>query len=302
MIWQNVTADMDPEHAWAEWTYDYSLCYLIGPFIGAFVAGTVFNHMQQTVKEMENGDVLTQDNANGVDHVRKQDNKEDEYEDISLKEESEKEKLPKQMPWKRYFEPAIVVQLMNKDGLRFWLFGMIILLYYLLQLASAIAIVNFYGDTDRFISCNIDNYRSPLDAAAVFDKPLLILEIYHIIEWLRTTVLLCCICIGPDVYWLMYVWYVTIFNTLFGLAAIIKTMGVLATEEGRACAIHQAYRAEWLRIEVVVFWLCFFLYTFPLLALRLCSKDSHDEILSKEDDDSESEEGYSNVKDHDDDK
>ena len=62
-------------------------------------------------------------------------------------------------------------------------------------------------------------------------------------------------------------------------------MSVLASDEGSACAIHQAYRAEWLRIEIVVFWLCFFIYTFPLFALRFCSKESHDEILSKEDDD-----------------
>lgn len=136
------------------------------------------------------------------------------------------------MPWKRYFEPAIVVPLMTKDRARFWLFGVNIVLYYLLQIGACIAITNFYSDTDRFLSCRIDNYRKPLDAAAVFDEPLLILAIYHLIEWIRTTVLLATICMGSSLSCLMWPWYLTVFNTLFGLGAIIKTMSVLSSAEG----------------------------------------------------------------------
>ena len=128
---------------------------------------------------------------------------------------------------------------MTKDRARFWLFGINIALYYLLQVAACIAIVNFYGDSDRFISCQIDNYRKPLDAAAVFDKPLLMLCIYHIIEWLRTTVLLASICVGSSISWMMYIWYFTVFNTLFGLFACVKAMAVLGSVEGMACATHQ---------------------------------------------------------------
>ena len=76
MLWQNATVDMDPDHAWAQWTYEYAICYMVGPFIGAFLAGTVFNHMKQTVEDMENGKPVAeaQENSkaakfNGVDDV-----------------------------------------------------------------------------------------------------------------------------------------------------------------------------------------------------------------------------------------
>ena len=121
---------------------------------------------------------------------------------------------------------------MSKDRARFWLFGINIVIYYLLQLAACIAITNFYSDTDRFYSCRIDNYRKPLDAAAVFDKPLLVLAIYHLVEWIRTTILLATICMGSAMSWLMWPWYFTVFNTLFGLGATINAMAVLSSKEG----------------------------------------------------------------------
>lgn len=189
------------------------------------------------------------------------------------------------MPWTRYFEPSQVVTLMSKDRVRFWLFGVNIVFYYMLQIAACISITNFYGDTDRFLSCQMDNYRKPLDAAAVFDKPLLILAIFHIIEWIRTTVLLAAICMGSDLAWLMWPWYLTIFNTLFGLGATVNAMYVLGTEEGQACAKYQVYRGEWLKVEVISFWILLIIYSLPMISLRFCSKESHDEILAGSDSD-----------------
>ena len=67
------------------------------------------------------------------------------------------------------------------------------------------------------------------------------------------------------------------------------TMAVIGSKEGMACAKHQQYRGEWLKIEVIVFWLCLVIYSFPVLALRMCSKESHDEILAKDSDDDDDE-------------
>jgi len=53
ITWQNVTVKLDPNHEWAMWTFEYSICYLIGPLVGAFVAGTVFNYVNQTMEDME---------------------------------------------------------------------------------------------------------------------------------------------------------------------------------------------------------------------------------------------------------
>ena len=191
------------------------------------------------------------------------------------------------MPWKKYFEPVNLAPLLHKDATRCTLYSLNIGIYYLLQICACIAIVNFYGDSDRFYSCNLDNYRKPLDAAEVFDKPLFLLAIYHIIEWIRTTFLLAVICFGSDLYWLMYAWYFTCFNTLYGLFAIGVTMQTLQSPPGQACGETQQYRAEWLRIEVVIFWLCFVFFSWPIIALRCCSKKSHEYILAGDDDSEE---------------
>ena len=43
IIWQNFAKNMDPNHEWAVWTFEYGFCYCVGPIIGGFVAGSVFN-------------------------------------------------------------------------------------------------------------------------------------------------------------------------------------------------------------------------------------------------------------------
>ena len=44
---------MDPNHEWAMWTFEYTICYLLGPLIGGFVGGTVFNFVSETMLDME---------------------------------------------------------------------------------------------------------------------------------------------------------------------------------------------------------------------------------------------------------
>ena len=38
---------------------------------------------------------------------------------------------------------------------------------------------------------------------------------------------------------------------------------------------------------MALFWLCLCIYSLPILALRCCSKESHDEILARNSDDSD---------------
>ena len=35
------------------WTFEYTICYLLGPLIGGFVGGTVFNFVSETMLDME---------------------------------------------------------------------------------------------------------------------------------------------------------------------------------------------------------------------------------------------------------
>ena len=158
--------------------------------------------------------------------------------------------------------------------------------YYILQFSACIGVVNFYGDSDRFTPCK--DGQLPLDAASVFDSPLLVLGIYHIIEWIKTTFLLTAVCVNLSL--AMYLYYLLSFNTLYGVIAIVYTMIVVFSEEGQECAYEQVHRGTWLKVEIIAFWVLFFLYPGPILPLRFCSKESHDEILNKKDDGSGSDE------------
>ena len=88
--------------------------------------------------------------------------------------------------------------------------------------------VNFYGDIDRFTKCDKDSDQTPEEAAAVFDLPLLLLAIYHIIEWLKVTATLTIICVKVNLVMCYYI--VTPLNTLYGVIVIIWTMIVVFSE------------------------------------------------------------------------
>ena len=88
----------------------------------------------------------------------------------------------------------------------------------------------------------------------------------------------------------MHVYYIASLNTIFGFVATIYTLITLMSAEGEACAEVQANRGWWLKTEVIAFIALFFLYPGPVLPLFGCTKESHDEILNKGDDESDSEE------------
>ena len=66
----------------------------------------------------------------------------------------------------------------------------------------------------------------------VYDGVLLLLAIYHIIEWLKTTIVLTVVFVGIN---LMYVYLFLILNTLFGIFVMILTISVRFSEDGEAC-------------------------------------------------------------------
>ena len=45
IIWQEFTLNVDNENNNSQWTYEYALSFIVGPFCGAFLAGVVFNMM-----------------------------------------------------------------------------------------------------------------------------------------------------------------------------------------------------------------------------------------------------------------
>ena len=71
-----------------------------------------------------------------------------------------------------------------------------------------------------------------MDAAAVYDSALLLLAIYHIVEWLKTTVVLTVVFVGINLVWL---YLIMILNTLFGVFTMMYAVSVRFSEEGMEC-------------------------------------------------------------------
>ena len=71
-------------------------------------------------------------------------------------------------------------------------------------------------------------------ASAIFDTAIKLAGIFHIIEWIRTTILLTVIFIGVN---FMHVWYVTgLISSLYGIAVFIYLQVVYASASSKACA------------------------------------------------------------------
>ena len=188
------------------------------------------------------------------------------------------------LAWSQYLMPGNATKLITKRCVPYSIY---IGFYYVIQLAACIASVNFYGDADRFNSCEVATGEAPMkpiEAMKVYDIPILLMSIYHLIEWIKTTIVLTVACVGINLMWL---YYPLVLNTLYGLIATIITMITIFSEEGEACAAAQPQRNLWLKIDVLIFWVTFFVFIGPVLPLRFMGKEKHDELLNAKDDDDE---------------
>jgi len=165
---------------------------------------------------------------------------------------------------------------MNKNKL---IYGLNITFYYLVQFVGCCAVCNLYSDRDRLLPCDVSgDLADPEKSSEVYDFPLKLLAIFHIIEWLRATFLLTIICIGAN---LTIVWYITVPNTLFGLFVYAIVHMSYFSEDGKQCKDVQENRAIWLLIEIIAFWVLFFIYSFPFIFTLCLGKTRADATLKK---------------------
>lgn len=142
-------------------------------------------------------------------------------------------------------------------------YGFTITIWYLAQFIGAVAVINLYGDIDRKNPCSLTGTLSDGDEASkVFDMPFLLLAIFHMIEWIRYTVLLTVVCVGTNI---SLVYYIGAPNTLFGLIAYGITHIVYFSDDGKACGETQPDRYTWLLVEIIAFWVLYFFYIFPFI-------------------------------------
>ena len=180
-------------------------------------------------------------------------------------------------PWKVYLKPEWITILINKNML---LYGLVVTFWYLAMFVGCVGCINLYSDIDRTSPCDVEGTSlfDPEEATKVFDTPLLLLAIWHIIEWIRTTVLLTIVLIGVN--WTIS-WYVMAPNTLFGLVVYAIAHMAYFSEDGKKCKETQPNRAVWLLVEIIFFWSCFFLYVFPFIWTICKGKAAADRTIKK---------------------
>jgi hypothetical protein len=176
-------------------------------------------------------------------------------------EEEERIPPPEQnSPWKVYLKPYWLTKLLNNTKK---VYGPVVGFWYLAQFIGCCATINLYGDKDRLNPCaTTGSLADPEEASKVYDLPLLLMAIFHMIEWIRTTVLLTIVLIGVN--WTIS-WYITIPNTLYGLVTYAFVHMAYFDEDGQDCKEAQPDRASWILTEIIFFWVAFFLFAFPFI-------------------------------------
>ena len=196
---------------------------------------------------------------------------------VDMKDEEKVEKPPlpdKRSSWKVYLKPYWWSMLLSHNKL---IYGINLTVWYLAQFIGAVACINLYSDADRLIPCALTgDLADPDEATKVFDFPLVMIAIFHMVEWVRTSLLLTVSCIGVN--WSIG-WYVTSLNTLYGLIAYAIAHMAYLSDDGKACKETQENRAAWLLVEIIAFWVLFFIYSFPFVFSICLGKDKADTTL-----------------------
>jgi hypothetical protein len=122
------------------------------------------------------------------------------------------------------------------------------------------------------------------DASAVLDMAIYLGGVFHVAEWIRSTILLVIVLVGVN---LMQIWYVTAINALYGIAIFIYIMVVVGSEDGKSCAASQPTRYRWLEVEIIYFWILFWIYQVPFMIAYLYKKEKLHEIMNAESEEEE---------------
>ena len=139
------------------------------------------------------------------------------------------DKVSEVQSWGHYMAPSNMTKITSN---RKAIFGTWCLITYIGQFLLIVMCINDYSDGDRHIKCG----SYPKDGkgpTAVYDTALLVLAIYHLIEWVRVIVFAVCVIIGAN---LMIIWYITIPNAVFGIVAYIIANVARFGEDGQDCA------------------------------------------------------------------
>ena len=210
-------------------------------------------------------------------------------------ESDEEEPMP--IGYWKMFQASEARKYLGKSWVVFSLFFTI---YYILQFGLALCCANFRSqskgerlegfdkggmtfDKSTFKICqmyevNTQDRKSQefidaqLQSAAVYDTAFLLLGIFHIIEWVRTALLMGVTCLGGVP--LLLIYQFTSINALFGVVAYIFAHYARFSEAGQNCKEVHPNRAQFLTAEIIFFYVVFgicilFVLAFPKMAYEL---------------------------------
>lgn len=113
-----------------------------------------------------------------------------------------------------------------------------------------------------------------LESAFVYDKAFFLMGLFHIIEWVRTIILLTSTCMGGEFLIVIYQW--SSINAIFGFVAYVFAHHALLGADGVACAEEETHagRRNFLIAEIIFFYVVygvsiFFVLMFPKMAFEL---------------------------------
>ena len=200
-------------------------------------------------------------------------------------EDSEEEEKPKVLDsWGSFFKPKQLGTVLHK---KLYVAAPIIGLYYIINFMCCVSACNFYSDISRLDTCvSAEGVASEKESAsAILDGAILLGGIFHIIEWVKTTILLTVVLIGAVN--LMWAWYALKLNTIFGIVTLVF-VHLAYFGKGKDCMDSQPTRYTWLMIEVIYFWALFWFFQYPFWVLFCCKQEAvHDAINAKDDDEDE---------------
>ena len=164
-------------------------------------------------------------------------------------DEHEEQMAPQ--PFGFYLKPDVSFKIISTKWGTFTLLGLVIYIYHL---CWAVGSIDKYADITRLYACGGNPYGE--ESSAVFDQALLLVSIFHIIEWLRQTIFLVGALVGVN---LISAFYVFSLNVPYGFVAMIIALIVRNSESGTDCAMvvedgsspKQAERANVLALQLV---------------------------------------------------
>lgn len=144
--------------------------------------------------------------------------------------ENEKEELQEQ-PWMFYLRDyKNTFKIVETKWGTFVLLGGFIYLYHLIW---TIAGVNAYADYTREKVCGNPIVTSKEEATAIFDSAIAIATIYHMIEWVRWTLLLTSALVSVN---LIGIFNILGINWVIGLVSLIMALSTRYSDHGNHCA------------------------------------------------------------------